>query len=215
MRLLEAVLRHRGAEETIVAVCLQRTPALVVALLGILFAGRVVLIVWAWLGLKRLENGKFLVQASLHWTIVCQVACSLNHHVLQMVAHLPAKQFCLQKADHTNAFKQPPCFPYLSFFQVLHISPWSQHIREHDYASCWRIPWPVAWWLVGVHDAGTWCRRCRPWMAMNGRGQNQMRRLNEKDWTSSPETIYIHIIYIYSALHSYCFFFSGLLHLIV
>lgn len=165
------------------------------------------LIVWAWLGLKRLENGKFLVQASLHWTIVCQVACSLNHHVLQMVAHLPAKQFCLQKADHTNAFKQPPCFPYLSFFQVLHISPWSQHIREHDYASCWRIPWPVAWWLVGVHDAGTWCRRCRPWMAMNGRGQNQMRRLNEKDWTSSPETIYIHIIYIYIQCTTFILFF--------
>lgn len=69
MRLLEAVLRHRGAEETIVAVCLQRTPALVVALLGILFAGRVVLIDVDRVGLVGIEEAgewTVLVQASLH-----------------------------------------------------------------------------------------------------------------------------------------------------
>lgn len=69
VRLLETVLRHRGAEETIVAVCLQRTPALVVALLGILFAGRVVLIDVDRVGLVGIEEvGAWivLVQASLH-----------------------------------------------------------------------------------------------------------------------------------------------------
>ena len=133
--------------------------------------GCVVLIGWAvgLVGIEEVEEWKVLVQASLHPTSVCQVASSLNHHVLQW---WPICQY-------NRAFTRPVIrsiqttsrLPRPFMCQVLHISPWSQHIREHDYASCWRIPWPVAWWLVGVPDAATWCQRCRPWMAMIGGGK--------------------------------------------
>lgn len=163
--------------------------------------------------MESFSAGFFTLNNCLPSSMQSQSSCFANGCPFASTTVLPSEGQSYKRLQTTSLLPLP------FMFQVLHISPWSQHIREHDYASCWRIPWPVAWWLVGVHDAGTWCQRCRPWMAMNGRGQNQMRRLNEKDWTSSSEAIYIHIyIYlfiIHYTLHSYCFFFSGLLHLIV
>lgn len=124
--------------------------------------------------------------------------------------------FGLQKANHTNAFKQPPCFPYLSCFRCC-ISPLGANTSGSTTTLPaggfpGQLPGDLLVCTTPELDAGG----AVPWMAMKGRGQNQMHRLNEKDWTSSSEAIYSLIyICIHYTLHSYCFFFSGLLHLIV